>query len=172
MDTNKRDRLQSLRMSASRLRQAFDDLWVEIEHLAEDVAGKDGVQVDPTPSKRTARVVESKLAERVCLFCDRQMDDEEKVVRGVCSGCYHRLYRKIRDGRASLPELIEQGKIAADVSKGGRPEGNRFERQEAEARIEATVEEMKEKGRRENLGVGGTKKAPSNRGTKPRGRRH
>jgi hypothetical protein len=133
---------QSLRLAVTQLRQAMDAFWEQVEALTKQVADEDHATI--APSVKTVREVERKTAARVCLHCGRQTEEGEKYLRGLGECCYHRVYRRLKDGRLSLANLIEQGKITPEPSQGGRPELNRFERADQEAKIADAMEGMKQ----------------------------
>ena len=60
-----------------------------------------------------------RLEDGVCLNCHKPIQDE-KPRRGCHSACYHRIWERIREGKISEFDAIEQG-ILAPKSKPGRP---------------------------------------------------
>lgn len=74
----------------------------------------------PEVPEDVQRMVDEKLAKRICLAWDHQIPEGDKVIRGNCETDYHTTMARVRRGSESETDLILRGLLTADRKKGGR----------------------------------------------------
>lgn len=64
--------------------------------------------------------VENCKKNNLCVGCLKELEPDQRVVRGLCMSCYHATMRFIRAGKVTDRQRVNAGKLLPAKS-GGRP---------------------------------------------------